>query len=128
MLADTAIVGRLGTAQLGGLALAATILTLMVSAGTFLVYGTTERVARFAGGGDHVRAGDTAVQAMWFALRVSLPLALLVAGAAEPMARALGGDGDVLTFATRYLRISAVGLPAVFFVLAAQGALRGLAR
>lgn len=128
VLADTAIVGRLGTAQLGGLALAATLLTLMVSAGTFLVYGTTERVARFAGRGDHVRAGHTAVQAMWLALMVSVPLSLLVGVGAGPLARVLGGDGDVLDFAVRYLRISAVGLPAVFFVLAAQGALRGLGR
>ena len=48
VLVDTAIVGRLGTAELGGLALSATVLSLVVSACTFLIYGTTERVARYA--------------------------------------------------------------------------------
>ena len=44
VLVDTAIVGRLGTPQLGGLALAATVMALVVGACTFLTYGTTERV------------------------------------------------------------------------------------
>ena len=38
----------------------------------------------------------------------------------------LGGSSAVLGFATTYLRISAVGLPAVIFVLSAQGLQRGM--
>ena len=49
VLVDTAIVGRLGTAQLGGLALAATVLSFVVAGCNFLTYGTTERVARRLG-------------------------------------------------------------------------------
>ncbi len=42
------------------------------------------------------------------------------------LGQALGGSDDVLGYATTYLRISAVGLPAVIFVLCAQGMQRGL--
>ena len=67
VLVDTAIVGRLGTAQLGGLAVAATVLALVVAGCNFLTYGTTERVARRLGAGDggggrrRRRADDVAV-------------------------------------------------------------------
>ena len=126
VLVDTAIVGRLGTAQLGGLALSATVLALVINACTFLIYGTTERVARRIGAGDPTGAADAGVQAMWLGAIVAVPLALLVAAGAEVLGQALGGSNDVLGYATTYLRISAVGLPAVIFVLCAQGMQRGL--
>ena len=126
VLVDTAIVGRLGTAQLGGLALSATVLALVINACTFLIYGTTERVARRIGAGDPTGAADAGVQAMWLGAIVAVPLALLVAAGAEALGQALGGSNDVLGYATTYLRISAVGLPAVIFVLCAQGMQRGL--
>ena len=67
MLVDTAIVGRLGTEQLGGLALAATVLSFVVAGCNFLTYGTTERVARRLGAGDDQAAARVGVQAMWLA-------------------------------------------------------------
>jgi len=127
VLVDTAIVGRLGTPQLGGLALSATVLSLIVSACTFLTYGTTERVARRLGAGRPAEAADVGVQAIWLAAFAAIPLALLVGFGARPLARALGGSPDVLVHATTYLRISAVGIPAVVFMLAAQGVQRGAA-
>src|SRR5207244_4062292 len=45
VLVDTAIVGRLGTVPLGGLALATTVLTTLLWAFNFLSFGTTARVA-----------------------------------------------------------------------------------
>ena len=49
ILTDTAVVGHLGTPQLGGLAVARTILTTAFSLFNFLSYGTTAAVARAAG-------------------------------------------------------------------------------
>ena len=51
LLADTAIVGHLGTPQLAALALAATTLSSLVSLCIFLTYGTTARVTRLHGAG-----------------------------------------------------------------------------
>ncbi|HEY9555799.1 MAG TPA: MATE family efflux transporter, partial [Acidimicrobiales bacterium] len=45
VLTDTAVVGRLGTVPLGGLALASTVLNTLVWVFNFLSYGTTVRVA-----------------------------------------------------------------------------------
>ena len=51
LLVDTAIVGHLGTPQLAALAVAATVLTTLVSLCVFLTYGTTAQVARLHGAG-----------------------------------------------------------------------------
>lgn len=125
VLVDTAIVGRLGTAQLGGLALAATVLSFVVAGCNFLTYGTTERVARRLGAGHRVDAADVGVQATWLAVLVGVVLAPIVALAAPVVGRLLGGEGDVLDFAVTYLRIGAVGVPFIVFALAAQGVQRG---
>jgi len=125
VLVDTAIVGRLGTPQLGGLALAATVLSFVVIGSNFLTYGATERVARRIGAGDPAAAADVGVQALWLSALVGLPLAGLLAVAARPLCIALGGSGEVLDHAELYLRISAAGIPFVVLTLAANGVLRG---
>jgi putative MATE family efflux protein len=127
VLVDTAIVGRLGTDQLAGLALAATVLSFVIAGSNFLTYGTTERVARRHGAGDDAAAGDVGVQAIWLSLFVGVPVAPILALAAPAISRALGGSGAVLDHAVEYLRISAVGVPFVLVTLAAQGVLRGVA-
>ena len=54
ILADTAVVGRLGTPQLGGLALASSLLLIGYAVFIFLAYGTTATVARLLGAGNTV--------------------------------------------------------------------------
>ena len=125
VLVDTVIVGRLGTAQLGGLALASTVLAFVVAGCNFLTYGTTERVARRLGAGDRVGADLIGVQAMWIAAGLSVLLVPLLAGAAPLLGRALGGSGDVLDYAVTYLRIGSFGVPFILVALAAQGIQRG---
>ena len=127
VLVDTAIVGRLGTAQLGGLALAATVLSFVVAGCNFLTYGTTERVARRLGAGRTVEAADVGIQATWLSVIVGVVLAPVVALVAPVVGRVLGGEGEILDYAVTYLRIGAVGVPFIVFALAAQGVQRGAA-
>ena len=127
VLVDTAIVGRLGTAPLGGLAIAATVLSLVVIGCNFLTYGTTERVARRLGAGQPGEAADVGVQTLWLSTIVGVALAPVVALSAPVVARWLGGSGDVGDFAVTYLRIGAIGVPFVVFALGAQGVQRGAA-
>jgi putative MATE family efflux protein len=127
VLVDTAIVGRIGTDELAGLALAATVLSFVVAGSNFLTYGTTERVARRLGGGDRVGAAAVGVDALWLSSIVgAVAVPVLVVGA-PLLSRVLGGQGEVVRFAVEYLRISAVGIPFVLVTLAAQGVLRGAA-
>lgn len=125
VLVDTAIVGRIGTAELAGLAIAATVLSFVFAGANFLTYGTTERVARRLGSGDAAGAGEVGVQALWLGVLVGVPAALVLGALARPVAAAFGADGDVLRHADTYLSISAVGVPFFLVTLAAQGVLRG---
>jgi putative MATE family efflux protein len=125
VLVDTAIVGRLGTAQLGGLAVAATVLSFVFAGSNFLTYGTTERVARQIGAGDDRGAADVGVQAIWLALLFGLPAAPLLFVTARPVCALFGATGETLDHATTYLSISALGVPFFLVTLAAQGVLRG---
>lgn len=126
-LVDTAIIGRLGTDQLAGLAVAVSVLSLVVAGSNFLAYGTTEQVARLLGAGDPARAAATGVQAMWLSVLVGIVAVPVLALAARPLAVLLGADGQVLVHAVEYLRISALGIPFVLIALAAQGVQRGAA-
>jgi putative MATE family efflux protein len=126
VLVDTAVVGHLGTAPLGGLAVAGTVLTTSFFLCNFLAYGTTGAVARRHGAGDEAGAAAVGVQALWLGGGLGVVLAVLglvLGGAAVGL---LGGDGDVRAPAETYLRISALGAPAVLVTLGGTGWLRGL--
>ena len=126
ILADTAVVGRIGTPQLGGLALASSLLLIGHAVFIFLAYGTTSAVARLLGAGEHRRAAHQAVQSLWLAALVGV--ALLVVGLVfgPSLIGLLGGKGEVATNAEVYLRISMFGVPAMLISLAGVGYLRGL--
>jgi putative MATE family efflux protein len=128
LLADTAIVGHLGTTQLAALALAATALGAVTTMFNFLVYGTTSAVARAHGGGETQRAHELGGQAVWLGLGFGVVLAIATAALAGPALTLLGGHGHVAALGARYLRISAPGLPAVLLATAGQGYLRGISR
>jgi putative MATE family efflux protein len=128
LLADTAIVGHLGTPQLAALALAAVVLSTVVALCNFLTYATTAHVARLHGAGREADAGELAAQALWLALFIGCGLAIACAALAVPLMALLGGSGHVADLAARYLRLSALGLPFALIALAGQGWLRGMSR
>jgi putative MATE family efflux protein len=125
VLSDTAIVGHLGTPQLAGLAVAAAILVTGYSVFIFLAYGTTAAVARLIGAGDPREATHQAVQGLWLALLVSVPVTAAGVALAGPLVRGFGASGPAAGYAETYLRISALGVPAVLLTYAAVGWLRG---
>ncbi len=126
LLGDAAVVARLGTAQLAGVAIAATILSTVVGLCVFLAYGTTAAVARRMGAGDPVGAVRDGVAGLWLALGVGTVLLVLLAVAAVPLVEALGASPETSAYAATFLRVSAFGLPAMLLVLAGTGVRRGL--
>jgi putative MATE family efflux protein len=126
LLADAAIVGHLGTAQLAGLGIAGAVLQTLLGVFVFLAYGTTASVARQLGAGDRRRALAQGVDGLWLALALGLLTLLVGVALAEPIVTLFGPDPAVSTHAVTYLRISSLGLPAMLLVLAATGVLRGL--
>lgn len=126
ILADTAVVGRLGTDRLAGLALASAVLLVGYSIFIFLAYGTTAAVSRRLGAGDHAGAAHQAVQSLWLAVLIGLAITAVGIPTSSTLLAALGGTGAVLDHATTYLQISLLGVPAMLLVLAGTGYLRGL--
>ena len=126
LLADTAIVGHLGTPQLAALALAATVLSNLVALCIFLTYGTTARVTRLHGAGHDDAAAALGPQALWLALAAGIVIGAIVAALAGPLVHLLGGEDHVADMSARYLRIASLGVPMALVALAGQGWLRGM--
>ncbi|MFD8995221.1 MATE family efflux transporter [Streptomyces abikoensis] len=126
VMADSAIVGHLGTSQLAGLGIAAALLTTAVSVFVFLAYATTAAVARRVGAGDLPAAIRQGMDGIWLALILGAVVTAAVLATAPLLARAFGASTTAAPYATTYLRISALGIPAMLVVLAATGVLRGL--
>ncbi len=126
ILTDTAVVGHLGTPQLGGLAIAGTLLLTGHALFVFLAYGTTASVSRLLGAGDRRAAAHEGVQGLWLALVIGVVLAVAVAATAPALVDVMGAEGAVRTNALVYLRISLLGVPALLLAQAGTGYLRGL--
>src|SRR5664279_2010970 len=77
LLVDTAIVGHLGTDQLGGLAIAGIVLTVVFGLCNFLAYSTTGAVSRLIGAGDQRRAAAVGVDGLWLASGLGVSLAVV---------------------------------------------------
>jgi len=126
LLADTAIVGHLGTRPLGGIAIAAIVLTAVFGIFNFLAYTTTGTVARHLGAGDHRAAAEHGIDGVWLAAALGVGLTVVGLGTVPLVVDAMGASAAVRPFATEYLRISLLGAPFVLTSLACAGYLRGL--
>ena len=126
LLADAAIVGHLGVAQLAGVGLASAVLHTVVGLMVFLAYSTTPAVARAVGNGQLTRALAAGRDGVWLALLLGIVLAAAGFLAAEPLLDLMGATGDVRVFAVDYLRWSMPGLVAMLLIFAGTGVLRGL--
>ena len=125
LLADTAVVGHLGTSPLAGLAVASGVLLFAYGMCIFLAYGTTASVARLTGAGRPELAAAQAVQGLWLAASLGVVLAVLGTWFGQQLLGLLGAEGTVLDQAGTYLRISLFGAPAMLVMLAGVGYLRG---
>ncbi|MFG3051173.1 MATE family efflux transporter [Kitasatospora sp. NPDC048239] len=126
LMADSAIVGHLGTSQLAGVGVASAALTTATGVFVFLAYATTAAVARRIGAGDRRAAIQQGIDGIWLALALALGVVALTLLLAPWMAEVLGASDTAAPYAVTYLRISALGIPAMLMVMAATGVLRGL--
>lgn len=126
LMVDSAIVGHLGTRQLAGLGVSAALLSTAVSVFVFLAYATTAAVARRLGAGDLAAAIRQGMDGIWLALLLGALVVAAVLPTAPWIVDVFGASGTAAPYATTYLRISTLGIPAMLVVLAATGVLRGL--
>jgi putative MATE family efflux protein len=126
LLADSAIVGHLGTAPLGGLGVAGQALTTLVYLCVFLAYGTTAAVARQIGAGNLTQAIRQGVDGIWLALGIGVVLVVAGWPLSATIVDVFGASQAVAAQAETYLQISLFGIPGMLVMLAGTGVLRGL--
>ncbi len=126
-LVDTAVVGRVGAAQLGGLGLAVAVFAAVSWIFNFLVFGTTSTVARAVGAGDREAAGRRVSHAGQVAVVLGVVSAAVLLLAAPWVVRGLGAVDELIDPAVTYLRIRAVGVPLLLLGFVGHGAFRGVA-
>jgi putative MATE family efflux protein len=126
LIADSAMVGHLGSAPLAALAIGSAVLQTVVGLMVFLAYATTPAVARRFGAGDFSRAVSAGIDGMWLALGIGAVLALAGFLATPLLVQLFGASAEVSGLARSYLGISVWGLPAMLIVFAATGLLRGM--
>jgi putative MATE family efflux protein len=126
LLADSVVVGHLGTVPLAGLGVASAALATAANIFVFLAYGTTAAVARRAGAGDLRGALGLGVDGIWLALLLGVVTGGVVLVTAPDIVQLFGASPEATTAAVTYLRISAAGIPGMLVVLASTGVLRGL--
>ncbi|HYN52925.1 MAG TPA: MATE family efflux transporter [Thermoleophilaceae bacterium] len=111
LLANTAMVGHLGTQELAALAIAGTLIVGAFTLFNFLTYGTTAQVARMHGAGEEQAAGRIAAQALWLSTAIGSGLTVVLLSLAVPLVGLMGGEGRTGDLAVLYLRIGSLGLP-----------------
>ena len=126
LLADSAIVGHLGTTQLAGLSIAGAVLSTLISVCIFLAYGTTAAVARRIGAGDLRAALVQGVDGVWLAVVIGVATTALGVPLTSWLVGLFGPGPGVAHQAETYLRIGVLGAVPLLVMLATTGILRGL--
>lgn len=126
LLADSAIIGHLGTEQLAGLGIAGVVLQTIVGLCVFLAYGTTASVARRVGAGDLRAALTQGIDGLWLAVIIGVIATLVGVALTTPLVAAFGAGAEVSGQAEIYLRWAFLGVTPLLIMLAATGVLRGL--
>ncbi len=113
---DTVMVGRLGSAELAGVALgnATFFFTLIVCMGVVVAVGPM--VSQAFGAGRHDPIGRSVRQGLWLGLALAVPAFLILTNVA-PFWRLIGQDEATVVMAQAYLRAIVWGfLPFLWFV------------
>ena len=126
LLADSALIGQLGTAHLAGMSIAATLIGTVVGLMNFLAYSVTPSVARHYGAGNYAGAYKNGVDGAWVALGLGILLMCAGYALADPLLVGLGATNETIAYARDYLHHSLWGLPPMMVILSQVGTLRGL--
>jgi putative MATE family efflux protein len=126
LLADSAIVGHLGTRPLAALGIASAVMGTLVSLCIFLAYGTTASVARQVGAGRARAALAQGVDGLWLAVLIGAVATVVTLPLTRPLVGLFGPSDSVEDLAVTYLHLALLGAVPLLLMLAATGVLRGL--
>jgi MATE family multidrug resistance protein len=122
--ADTIMVGPLGATSLAAAGLGSALVSLVLIMGMGAIMGMAPLVSQAHGAGEEAECRRLYVQGSWFALLLSVPLALYCLFGRE-LSLVLGQDRAVAELTGAYLRSLALSLPPALLFVAARQYLEG---
>lgn len=126
VLADTAMIGRLGVEPLAARAIASSLIGGIYWIFAFLVFGTTTLVGFHRGRNEPEICGEICVHALFLAIVGGTAVALLGYFFAPRLYLWMGAGPRVLEQGVGYLRIVIAGTPFTFLFFSCIGFLRGV--
>ncbi|KAK9811654.1 hypothetical protein WJX72_007696 [[Myrmecia] bisecta] len=122
---DTAIVGRLGTIQLGAVGLSNLVFFFCTVFFSFLLVVVTPKVANAVANNDNKLASESTAHALWVALICGVGLTVALFLGAPGLVAAFGTEPAIAAQAVPHLRMRSLAAPAVILMYVATGAFRG---
>ena len=122
---DIWFVARLGPSAVATVGLTETFLFLLYAIGIGLAMAVTALVARRTGEGDRKGAAISAVQALWLAVMVSLPFAVVGIVWARELLALMGADDWTLTHGVRYMQWMLGSNVVILLLFVANAVFRG---
>ena len=126
ILADTAMIGRLGVEPLAARAIASSLIGGIYWIFAFLIFGTTTLVGYHRGANEPESCGEICLHALFLAAVGGIAVSVLGIFFAPHLYFLMGAEPEVLKQGTVYFRIRIAGTPFTFLFFAAVGFLRGI--
>lgn len=124
-LTDTFFVSKLGTAQMAAMQITFPLIFLLISLGAGLSVGGIALISQYIGADDRRDARKIAGQLISASIIGSLFVAIIGYFAAEPILKLMNAEGELLKYATSFLRIMFLGAPTMFITFAFNGIKQG---
>ena len=118
-------VGRLGSESIAAVAIAGTVMLVLFTAIMGVGIGASAMVARAIGRQDFKWADLVTVNAIWLALLISVPVALLGYFNSEWLFHKMGAEGEVLTIGSHYLQILFANCAVIFLTFVINAVMQG---
>ena len=113
-LADTFWLGRYSTDALAAISFAFPLIFLLIALGLGIAVAGAIMIAQATGAEDTELAAYTASQTLSYALLASVGFGAIGYVAVGPLIELFGAEPQVVTLATAYMQIIAIGLPVMF--------------
>lgn len=127
-LIDVAVVGRVGTAELGALAAGRTLTYITIVMGLAGMSGVLVFTARADGAGDLAATGDQFRRGLLLGVAFGVPAMLVLLAGAEAMIRAAGVAPALVPGGAAVVRAMALAYPFQFVTVGASYFLEGVSR
>lgn len=105
-IVDIFFVSKVGVNAIAVVGLTESMLTITYSLGWGLAMGTTAMIARRVGEGEHEKASVSAVQAIYLATIISIPIMLAGIFYSESLLRLIGASEEIISDGSGYTKLS----------------------